>query len=584
TDGRRYQLFFGNTIRDIATFWQCRPVPGHGNLVVSTFAPHHSWPHGAIGLVQNRLGPEAPRGEGFVSLTPDVPQTHDQSFRWSYRDPYPLSDYQFLVAYGGGDERGRFTLELLDFCGNRTPVYEDPEMGCYGPLPIRPREMPPLPAPIAHAGKSPDEEVQWGTVMLADVSRGLPEIERDRIKSIQIMEQMRKMADLSHRAFDQSPVMGYASYYAKRCWGRVPIEADGSAYFRVPALREVYFQVLDAEGRELHRMTSAIQLMPGETQSCVGCHEPRGSTPPFATGSHNVVPLALRRPAVQPQLPAWGTDGVVDFVKVVQPVLDKYCVECHSGSNPDAGYDLSGDKTRLFNMAYDNLLGRSRSYRQHDMAGGQMLPDQAAKEKPLVHFYWLLRTPTAINRPLWTGSHASRLLDYIDTDHCGRMIPLEDRQRIYAWIDANVPYYATYAHSRPHSPGYRDLCTDVETGKQSAWYAADFLSVYRRRCESCHGGFPHPNDHGKIWDGRFAWINFTHPEHSPVLTAHLAKKAGGRGLGTIEDENDGDRGAPSTRALFADAEDPDYRSMLEAIRVGRNKMLAHPRADMANFR
>ncbi|KKM01690.1 hypothetical protein LCGC14_1791890, partial [marine sediment metagenome] len=41
-DGRSYQLFFGNTVRDVATFWQCRPVPGHGNLIVSTFAPHHS--------------------------------------------------------------------------------------------------------------------------------------------------------------------------------------------------------------------------------------------------------------------------------------------------------------------------------------------------------------------------------------------------------------------------------------------------------------------------------------------------------------------------------------------------------------
>ncbi|HYW80847.1 MAG TPA: hypothetical protein VE890_14800, partial [Thermoguttaceae bacterium] len=201
-DGRRYQLFFGNTIRDIATFWQCRPVPGHGNLVVSTFAPHHSWPHGAIGLVQNRLGPEAVRGEGFVSLTPDVPQTLDQSYRWSYRDPYPLSDYQFLVAYGGGDERGRFTLELLDICGNRTPVYEDLEMGCYGPIPIRPRPMPPMPAPIVQTETSPDEQIQWGTVLLADVTRGLSEIEPGRIRYVQIMEQMRKMADLSHRAFD----------------------------------------------------------------------------------------------------------------------------------------------------------------------------------------------------------------------------------------------------------------------------------------------------------------------------------------------------------------------------------------------
>jgi hypothetical protein len=204
------------------------------------------------------------------------------------------------------------------------------------------------------------------------------------------------------------------------------------------------------------------------------------------------------------------------------------------------------------------------------MATGEMLPAEAAKGKPLVHFYWLLRTPTAVNRPLWTGSHASRLLEYVDTDHCERAIPPEDRQRIYTWIDANVPYYGTYDHSRPLSPGYRDLCTDVETGRESEWFARRFLGVYNRRCASCHGGVPHPNDHANIWDGRLAWINFTHPENSPALTAHLSKPSG-RGLGT---EKDGS-GPP----LFQDATDPDYLTMLEAIEEGRRKMLEHPRVD-----
>jgi len=570
-DGRHYQLFFGNTIRDLGTFWQARPIPGHGNLLVATFAPHHGWPHGAIGLVHNRLGLEAPRDQGFAWITQEFPQIEDQSFRWSYRDPFPVNDYQFLVAYGGGSRQpGRFALYLLDICDNKVPVYSDPDMGCYGPILLRPQKTPPLIAELERRGQQRRGEVAWGTALVADVYRGLPGIERGRVKYIQIMEQMRKMADLSHRAYDQSPVMSYATYYAKRCWGRVPVEKDGSAHFRVPALQEVYFQVLDAEGRELQRMTSAIQLMPGETQGCVGCHEPRNMAPFVSSGS---APLALRRPPLKPETPAWGNGGIIDFVKLVQPVLDRYCTECHSGPNPDGGCDFSGDKTRIFNMAYDNLLGRSRSYRQHDMAGGQMLPEEAAKDKPLVHFYWLLCTPTAVNRPLWTGSHASRLLEYIETDHCGRTIPLADRQRIYVWIDANVPYYATYDHSRPHSPGYRDLCTDAETGRESEWYAKRFLGVYNRRCTSCHGALPHPNDHGKIWDGRYAWVNFTHPQYSAALTAHLAKEAGGRGLGT---EKEG-QGTP----LFASTDDPDFVTMLQAIEEGRRKMLALPRADMS---
>ena len=75
-----------------------------------------------------------------------------------------------------------------------------------------------------------------------------PVIARGRVKSIRVMEQVRKTEDLVSRAYDQSPVMSYGTYYAKRDWGTVPIEEDGSAHFHVPALREIYFQVLDAEG------------------------------------------------------------------------------------------------------------------------------------------------------------------------------------------------------------------------------------------------------------------------------------------------------------------------------------------------
>lgn len=569
-DGRRYQLYFGNTIRDVGTFWQARPVMDRPNLVVATFAPHHGWSHGAIGLIQNQHGLEAPKETGFTYITREFESIQDTAHRWSYRDPFPLSDYEFLVSCGLDLER--FALYLLDLCGNRTMVYAEERMGCYGPLPLTPREVAPVLYTVEPSTADPDDHMAWGTVLLADVYEGVPEIERGRIKYIQVMEQMRKMADLSHRAYDQSPVMSYATYYAKKCWGRIPVEEDGSAHFDVPALREVYLQVLDAEGRELQRMTSALQVMPGETTSCIGCHENRRTAPPHTLSG---MPRAAGKPSVRPEVPDWGTDGVVDFVKVVQPVLDEYCVECHSGPAPKGGYNFSGDKTRIFNMAYDNLLGRSRSYRQHDMQTGDMLPEEAAKGKPLVHFYWLLRTPSAVNRPFQTGTHASRLLDYIDTDHCGRMLPLRDRERVYAWIDADVPYYATYDHSRPKSPGYRDLCSDLETGGAAAWYKDRFLAVYDARCASCHGPIPEPNDHGRIWDGRYAWMNFTHPEWSPALTAHLAKEAGGWGLGT---EPDGG-GAP----LFDTKQDPDYLRMLGALEEGCVGMLAHPRVDMDSY-
>lgn len=571
-DGTVYQLYFGNTIRDVGTFWQARPIPGRSDRVVATFAPHHGYPHGAIGLIDRVAGPEGPRGKGFVYITKEFPQIGDKQNEWSYRDPFPLDDRTFLCSYGGGGVK-RFRIYLLDVQDRKRLLYEDPQAGCYFPLALRPINVPPqIPPRVKRFSADASGDTLRGECLLVDVYRGLtPTIERGRIKYLRIMEQVRKTADLKGRAYDQSPVMSYGTYYAKRCWGEVPVEADGSARFRVPALREIYFQALDAEHRELQRMTSGVQVMPGESVSCIGCHESRQSAPPAASGS----PLALRRTAHTPTPPPACPDGIVDFATVVQPVLDRYCVRCHSGVDPASGYNLSGDKTRFFNMAYDNLLGRSRSYRQHDMATGEMLATEQAKGKPLVHFFWLLRTPTAVNQPFWTGSFASRLPNYLEAKHCEQEIPAEDRQRVYLWIDANVPYYGTYAHTRPASFGKRDLWSDPQTGKLAAWFEHDFLGVYNRRCAECHGSLVEPKKPVIDWEGRFAWIDLSRPEHSPALTAHLSKESGGRGITTSL------RGKSPPR--LADTTDPDYVAMLHAIQAGRVLAQQMPEADMPGF-
>lgn len=563
-DGTVYQLFFGNTIRDVGTFWQARPLPGRNDRVLATFAPHHGHPHGAIGLIDRNFGPEGERGESFTYLTKGIRQVGDQQHEWAYRDPFPLSDETFLCAYGGGVER--FRLFLSDFSGNLRLLYDEPAACCHFPLALRPVAPP---ARLSQRLAQPPAAAEaTGVVLLSDVSNGLdPLIGRGRVAALRVMEQVRKTEDLAERAYDQSPVMSYGTYYAKRSWGTVPVEADGSAHFKVPALREIYFQALDADGRELQRMTSAVQVMPGEVVSCAGCHESRQHAPPPPAA----VPLAGRQPPRDLVRETWANDGIIDFPSVVQPVLDRHCVRCHQGGDPAGGYDLSGDKTRFFNMAYDNLLGRSRSYRQHDMATGRMLPEEAAKPRPLVHFNWLLRTPTAVNLPLSTGSHASRLAELVESRHGGQSLPADARRRIHAWIDANVPYYGTYAHGRPRSPGKRDLWTDAVTGKPADWWARDFDGVYQRRCAGCHGGLATATD----WEGRFAWINLTRPEFSAALTAHLSKAAGGRQIP-----------APSTErvpAPWANREDPDFQIMLRAIQRGSDEARQNPEADMPGF-
>ena len=111
----------------------------------------------------------------------------------------------------------------------------------------------------------------------------------------------------------------------------MPVERDGSAHFHVPADTAVYFQLLDENRMELRRMRRFISFQPGETRACAGCHETRGG---------RAAPAAARWPPRRapsaPMPPPWG-DRPVSFLRDIQPILDRHCVECHSGLKPAGG-------------------------------------------------------------------------------------------------------------------------------------------------------------------------------------------------------------------------------------------------------
>ncbi len=427
-DGSALQIFGSNTKEDPDGFWQARAIPGRPE-VVCVFGPHHNYHAGMIGLVWNRPVGRAidRRGEGFRWITSQLPTISDIALPWGYQDPYPINEHQFIVSFGGdGEKKNR--LYLLDDRGNRKLLYEAAEekMGCWSPLPLASRKRPPvIPTKSVNpefVEKDPVEvntnpsDHLTGTFILQDVYKGLrPHVKRGEIKALQIVEQVPRSREMTGPSlWGQWVEMSRGTMYARRLIGTVPVEEDGSAHFTAPALRDISFNALDAEGKVIRRMGSTLHIMPSETQSCIGCHEKKG-TAPMAASSRS---LAARRSASVPKYPEWTEKGILDFTKVVQPVLDRHCVKCHSGPTPKGNMDLSGDKTHYHNMAYDMLLDRG-----------------------LVHYIPIAGTGHEEGTAKARGSFISKIRKHIETDICCEKLPLEDRKRIYAWIDANVPYY-----------------------------------------------------------------------------------------------------------------------------------------------
>ncbi|NCO43401.1 MAG: hypothetical protein COZ06_28880 [Armatimonadetes bacterium CG_4_10_14_3_um_filter_66_18] len=127
-------------------------------------------------------------------------------------------------------------------------------------------------------------------------------------------------------ALASTPVsIGNGSWDVKRVLGDADVCEDGSACFTVPARTPVYFQALDAEGHAVQTMRSWSTLQPGETRSCIGCHE-----------SKLDAPLSWAKPAValragpQELKPFYGPPRGFSFPAEIQPVLDRHCIRCHN--------------------------------------------------------------------------------------------------------------------------------------------------------------------------------------------------------------------------------------------------------------
>ena len=606
-DGTNLQAYFGNRVLSPATFMEAKQIPGT-TKILCTMTGHNGPTRGAIGLVDRRLGMNSQ--ESIQNLTPDspVPKVNegDGNFNSSkqYSTPFPLDDERFLVSARGPLLVRTIRMDpddpMLPF--TQAEVLPAPEDGrqwlCAQP--VRPRWMPPV------LGSVLDESASWveepfSTILLKNVYSGLgPDVKPGEVAAIRIVREMQKTVriDASQRAFGfQFPVISCGATYAgKMVLGDVPVREDGSAYFcvgngatrsapgydgeipeearpkRSPSTGPIYFMALDKEGRAIQRMRSFTHLMPGEQQTCIGCHEDRLSTP----AQDETLPLAAAGHPDIPRYPRW-LDGAADpkkesfspgfdYARTVQPIWDKHCISCHNAKNPPNGVDLSGDFTEYFNVSYDVLVSENQNREGSPYVS--WIPTYNGDEQNILQV-----------APKRWGSYRSKLAEIILRGSCTEgksprfSLSDDEKQAVFAWIDLNVPYYATSETSHLSALGNRRIYPEK--------LDSVLVDVGKRRCAECHEGgnmnrvhWTHrtqnqtlfPNEMAPGYAPRRSWTRITHPENNLFLLAPLSREAGGT--------------QKCSEVIFLDTKDPDYQKILRTFEDIQGALKVRPRIDM----
>ena len=473
-DGTRAQLVYGDHYRfshGPITFFEAHQIPGTSK-VICTGAAHHNTGVGPIMIVdlaRNRGGADSMR-----NVTPEVgyPEMNDRilnetgsmatrnmSTRHSptgwYSSPWPLTENHFLVSYSfefNDNVANGYGLYLQDVHGNKELIYRSEHGSCYAPVPLRARAKPAVLRDLVNTVR------QTGTLFVEDIYQGLHGVKHGEVKYLRVLETYPKTIRTTPQRVDVGVNSGWDM---RGVLGTVPVEADGSAHFEVPADRQLFFEALDENYLELRRMRNFMSVKPGEVTSCVGCHERYDASPVSRT---NVRTVAMRRGASTITPPPWG-GGAMSFVKVIQPILDRKCVSCHDGADgPDKSFDLRGRTMVEAPTGYDRDAGPQHSvsdsflkllgYVSYIRVGGyqgEKLPLEAGA----------------------TGSRKSKLMALLKAGHQGVKLDQSEWRAFAAWIDCNAPFYGSWnevtyktTHHQPQRGGVSVLRNPNAADKQ----------------------------------------------------------------------------------------------------------------------
>jgi len=465
-DGTCQREFYGSGGYWPNGIFYARAIPDHPTKVVGIVTGHHVGRVGELVVFDPALGRRAV--DGVVQRIPGrgkkvEPLIQDRLTQESwpkFLHPYPLSEKYFLVSCKPTPD-DLWGIYLVDVFDNVLLVHELEGHALLEPIPFQKRATPPvIPDRIVPGART-------ALVYMEDVYEGpgLEGVPRGSVKKLRLFTYhfaYQKLAGIGHRVGADGP------WEPKRVLGTVPVEADGSAMFRVPAKVPISFQPLDADGRALQLMRSWSTAMPGEIVSCVGCHEKQNSTPP----NRNTIAAKLAPANIEP----WrGPVRGFSFQREVQPVLDKYCLGCHDGTQQVGGEqlpDLRGDQGRFVVIKSGNpkphVIAGLPKGELHKKWGGVFGPSYFELRR------WVrvggLESDIRLLSAAEFGAETSDLVQMLRKGHHGVELDAEAWDRLFTWIDLNAPCHGTWRETagqgrtkrdHPRRIALRELYADV---------------------------------------------------------------------------------------------------------------------------
>ncbi|MHC4213069.1 MAG: HzsA-related protein [Planctomycetota bacterium] len=429
-DGRDPRSLGGNyPVRRESRPWMemsIRAIP-NSHKYVATAAAHHGNAFGSLVLIDQQIPDDGAMSQ-LTRLTPDVPfpeaERHIKPIRdcMVYGTAWPLSEDDYLCVY---DQNAKNQgIYWIDRFGNKELIYRDPSIPCMSPIPLRPRPKPPVIPTKTIQTANTTQKQQKETITVMNVYNSDFQWPQDtKITALRIIQVLPKTT-----APPNKPRIGVANQSnARAVLGTVPVETDGSAYFEAPVGKMIYFQALDERGMAIQSMRSGTYVHPGEQMTCIGCHEPKHRT----ASQSRATPLALRRAPSKIKSEPDGSNPF-NYVRLVQPVLDRNCVSCHL---KQGAIDLTGviEGTNGWTRSYNNLAGKHGFY--FHTSKGSIKRDGS-------------RTIAG-----QFGAKASGLLKFMDEQHHGVKLSEQDFHRLTLWLDCNSEFYGSYENTLAQAKG-----------------------------------------------------------------------------------------------------------------------------------